>query len=427
MTDLLKFVFNLLLHYPKVRIIIFCVIFSEFSSKLVESEPQTSEPKNEKVMGDFWSPKLDGYVSFFLAAPTLADLSINSLLPPLLRVFHNLPPTSPCPIIAPLTHVIHSLITIPVTPTLVSTWLGPQSTSGNSASPRTPLSASSESVPGSRSDSPDHSSIRSSTLDRALSVLAAGRRSLSRTSTSLNVVTSYDVLQHAYDLFEVSFSRYFPGKTDPDDPEIRTRCKAESSDTLDDMLSPLVVLITKLCIADEGSRTRVRHWIVPEDLDRSSPLEERSDITGRCLRLLSCVYHPRLKDAIGELLFAIADSDGKIFIFFRLDFPQSLSLFIASTLCNLVGYGNVAGFLFHKGFFNAPSQSSNIPTSTPSGESINPITGTTVKPTEGVQMTDEEKEREAEKLFVLFDRLEKTGAIPPEQNPMRKAIQQRRD
>jgi hypothetical protein len=83
--------------------------------------------------------------------------------------------------------------------------------------------------------------------------------------------------------------------------------------------------------------------------------------------------------------------------------------------------------LFHKGFFNAPSGNSNIPTSTSSGESINPITGTTVKPTEGVPMTDEEKEREAEKLFVLFDRLEKTGAIPPEQNPMRKAIQQRRD
>ena len=83
--------------------------------------------------------------------------------------------------------------------------------------------------------------------------------------------------------------------------------------------------------------------------------------------------------------------------------------------------------MFHKGFFNAPSGNSNIPTSTSSGESINPITGTTVKPTEGVPMTDEEKEREAEKLFVLFDRLEKTGAIPPEQNPMRKAIQQRRD
>jgi hypothetical protein len=228
---------------------------------------------------------------------------------------------------------------------------------------------------------------------------------LSRTSPPLNLVT-YDVLQYAYDLLEVSLSHYFPGNIDPDDLEIRNRCKAESSDTLDDMLSPLVVVITKLCVADEGSRTRVRHWIVPEDLDRSSPLEERSDILGKCLRLLSCIYHSRLKDSVGELLFAIADSD-------------------ASTLSNLVGYGNVAGYLFHKGIFNAPSQSSAVPTSTSSGESIDPITGTTTKPTEGVLMSDEEKEREMEKLFVLFDRLEKTGALPPDQNPMRKAIQQR--
>lgn len=153
--------------------------------------------------------------------------------------------------------------------------------------------------------------MKSSTLDRAFSVLTAGRRSLSRTP-SPNIATSYNVLQHACDLLEVSFSHYFPGKIDPDDPEVRARCKAESSDTLEDMLSPLVVLITNLCSADEGSRARVRHWIVPEDLDRSSPLEERPDILGRCLRLLSCIYHSRLKDAVGELLFAIADSDGRI-------------------------------------------------------------------------------------------------------------------
>jgi len=332
-----------------------------------------------------------------------------------LRVFHDLPPTSPCPITSPLTHVIHSLITIPVTPTLRATWLGPPSTDGNSAShtPKTGTSRSPESFPGSHSDSPARSdqsltSIKPSTLDRALSVLATGRRSLSR-NPSLNVATSYDVLQHAYDLFETSFSHYFPGKTDPDDPEVRAHCKAESSDTLDDMLSPLVVLITKLCIADEGSQARVRHWIVPEDLDRSYSLEERPDILGKCLRLLSCVYHPRLKDSIGELLFAIAGSD-------------------ASTLCSLVGYGNVAGFLFHKGVFSAPSQNNNAIMSTSSGESINPITGTTVKPNaDGVPMSDEEKEREVEKLFVLFDRLERTGAIQPDQNPMRKAVQQRYD
>ena len=83
--------------------------------------------------------------------------------------------------------------------------------------------------------------------------------------------------------------------------------------------------------------------------------------------------------------------------------PWLSSLFIASTLCNLGRYGNVAGFLFHgECFFNARSQSSNILTSTSPGESISSITGTTAKLTEGMLMTDEAKEREAEKLFVLL-------------------------
>lgn len=87
-----------------------------------------------------------------------------------------------------------------------------------------------------------------------------------------------------------------------------------------------------------------------------------------------------------------------------------------------VGYGNVAGFLFNKGVMTAPPQSDNSSLTTPSGVAINPITGTVQK--EGPShddMTEEEREREAEKLFVLFDRLEKSGALPPSQNPIRKA------
>lgn len=70
---------------------------------------------------------------------------------------------------------------------------------------------------------------------------------------------------------------------------------------------------------------------------------------------------------------------------------------------------------------------SGAPPTTASGLPINPITGTTepsAEPTQDVEMTEEEKEREAEKLFVLFDRLERTGVLPPSQNPYRKAIQQ---
>lgn len=157
------------------------------------------------------------------------------------------------------------------------------------------------------------STPKPSTLDRALSVLAAGRRSLSRSPSPRD--QSGNVLQRAVDLLEISFSHYFPGDIDPDHLDVRERCKVEFASaatdaTLDDTLSPLVVLISRLCIADEKSRGRVRQLFVPEDLDRSSPLEARSDLLGRCLRLLGSVYHSRLKDAVGEMLFAMADQNG---------------------------------------------------------------------------------------------------------------------
>lgn len=95
----------------------------------------------------------------------------------------------------------------------------------------------------------------------------------------------------------------------------------------------------------------------------------------------------------------------------------------ATTLSSLLGYGNVAGFLFSKNIMTAPpAPSSSEPSSSIAGD-INPITGTKAQPREPLDMTDEEKEREAEKLFVLFDRLERTGAIPPSQNPIRKAME----
>jgi hypothetical protein len=90
----------------------------------------------------------------------------------------------------------------------------------------------------------------------------------------------------------------------------------------------------------------------------------------------------------------------------------------AATLATQVGYGNVAGFLFNKGIMNAPP-SSNSSLVSPSGHEINPITGTFEEKAPLPEMTDEEKEVEAEKLFVLFDRLEKTGSIHPSQNPIR--------
>ncbi|KAJ6516512.1 guanine nucleotide exchange factor [Mycena sanguinolenta] len=398
MVDVLKFTFNILMHYPKSL---------------------DTSPEEKKVIGDNWSPKLD------------------PILPPLLRVFHALPPTFPAPVAAPLTHVIHSLITIPVSPALRTEWFGPSSGSSSPKSvPTAVVIPPSPRRNGSSSSSRTHSPVRSGTptspkagpLDRALSVLSAGRRSLSRspspcppTSSSppshAVSAASRDTLLRAHTLLEVAFTHYFPDATEPDDPSVRELVKSEAgpgangSDSLDDELSPLVVLITRLCIADEAFRTRTRDWLVPVDLDRSAAagsLESRPDMLGRCLRLLGSVYHARLKDSVGEMLFAMCDSD-------------------ATTLSTLLGYGNVAGFLFNKGIMSAPpppATTSSAALSAAAADHINPITGTAQEArAPDPEMTPEEKEREMEKLFVLFDRLERTGTLPPSQNPIRKAME----
>lgn len=72
----------------------------------------------------------------------------------------------------------------------------------------------------------------------------------------------------------------------------------------------------------------------------------------------------------------------------------------------------------------ATSTSTLAPNTTASGAPIDPITGQVQREKPPLDMTDEEKEIEAEKLFVLFDRLERNGALPPNQNPIRRAIQE---
>jgi hypothetical protein len=105
-------------------------------------------------------------------------------------------------------------------------------------------------------------------------------------------------------------------------------------------------------------------------------------------------------------------------------FTDPSYLHSATTLISQVGYGNVAGFLFNKGIVTGPPSSGDASSSADtSGAQINPITGAIQEERAEIEMTEEEREREAERLFVLFDRLERTGAVPPEANPVRRAIQ----
>ncbi|RHZ44686.1 hypothetical protein Glove_712g20 [Diversispora epigaea] len=114
---------------------------------------------------------------------------------------------------------------------------------------------------------------------------------------------------------------------------------------------------------------------------------------------MTSVMLPHLKDSVSELLFVLCDQDANLFI-------------------HHVGYGNGAGFLMSRNIMIQPSKHNDH-----SEKPINPITGQYVENESPslVNMTDEEKEREAEKLFVLFERLKKTGVMDVK-NPIEESI-----
>ena len=91
-------------------------------------------------------------------------------------------------------------------------------------------------------------------------------------------------------------------------------------------------------------------------------------------------------------------------------------------MTDTIGYGPCAGFLMNSGLASALPKGSGDGAPDAQGRTINPITGQ-YNPTaeelaadEISQMTDAEKEAEAEKLFTLFERMNRTGVINV-QNP----------
>lgn len=317
MVDLLKFTFNILTHYPKVcqALAISALNFSNIF-QLVDCENLgASGGGNDgaKVLGEYWSDRLDGFVYFIPSPSRLIAYFASvhpSLLPPLLRAFNSLQPSSPTPLAPPLNHIIHSLLAIPCTKNLQTTWLPPnRSRRGSpSAGPTTPLSSSSSLA----SDSPREASRPPGAFDRAKSMFAAGRLSLSRSASPARPPSppNSDTLLNAYSLLEVALAHYFPGTIEPDDPSVRATAKTESDSTMDELLAPLVMLLCKLVTGDTGSRERLREWLLPANLDRTVVLESRADTLGRLLRLLTSVYHSRLNVTSGELLYAICNHDG---------------------------------------------------------------------------------------------------------------------
>lgn len=182
---------------------------------------------------------------------------------------------------------------------------------------------------------------------------------------------------------------------------------------LDENLSPVFALLSNIYeVAPDSVKDTMKERLLPAETcafssnstdsrDRNLPLGQSQSLSSRLLRLVTNAFTPTLREAIFTLIFQLVGSS-------------------PSALVDSIGYGYASGYLFSH---NIP-----IPPDLQNREGaradINPVTGQRLD-AESVpnlsDMTDEEKEYEAERLFVLFERMRKLGVGV--ENPVRTAQQ----
>ena len=180
----------------------------------------------------------------------------------------------------------------------------------------------------------------------------------------------------------------------------------------DQAAAPICTLIRRMYELAQPQMKEWMRWIMlPRDKDRDKPLGVGDTMAARLLRLSCSPGLPTLRENISSLLFELSDKD-------------------ASKFVDNIGYGFAAGFLMSHNMevpsTAAEASSMSTEEDAKSGAAINPVTGQRMsaedagRPDEG-EMTQEEKEREAERLFVLFERLKATGVVDVK-NPVQQAV-----
>ncbi|KAK2761307.1 hypothetical protein FQN54_001829 [Arachnomyces sp. PD_36] len=180
---------------------------------------------------------------------------------------------------------------------------------------------------------------------------------------------------------------------------------------------PLLTLLRKVHeIAPESPKKYMQWLLLPDNDARDQPIGKSNTLSSRLLRLSTSPVAPTLRDGISKLMFELSESD-------------------ANTFVKNVGYGFAAGFLLShdmpvpesaKEAFSTSAEGHGAANS--ENTEINPITGQRfdAEPKDtGPEMTQAEKEREAEKLFVLFERLKATGVVDVK-NPLQQAVEEGR-
>lgn len=157
-------------------------------------------------------------------------------------------------------------------------------------------------------------------------------------------------------------------------------------DQLEGMVTPLVGVLRAIHeYAPAEVKGSIRTQLLPSESDRAEVLGESKSLPSWLLKTTTNALTPQLRSTIADLLFDMSDKD-----------PQT---FVAN-----VGYGFASGYLFSK---NLPVPENATEAKDVSTRPVNPITGQFLdkeQEPDVPEMTQEEKEREAERLFVLFER-----------------------
>lgn len=185
---------------------------------------------------------------------------------------------------------------------------------------------------------------------------------------------------------------------------------------LDQAAAPLCTLIRRQYeLAYPQMKEWMRWILLPSDKDRDKPLGQGDTMAARLLRLSCSPGLPTLRENISSLLFELSDKDANKFV-------------------KNIGYGFAAGFLMNHNIQipSSAAEASSVSTEGDSklGAEVNPVTGQRLSAEEAVpepprNMSQDEKEREAERLFVLFEKLKATGVVNVK-NPVQQAVEEGR-
>lgn len=165
--------------------------------------------------------------------------------------------------------------------------------------------------------------------------------------------------------------------------------KTYSDNDLEQTVTPLVSVLRLIHeSAPEGVKQYIRGRLLPTAEDRQKVLGRGETLASKLLRNSTNAMAPQLRDIISHFLFEMSDRDANKFV-------------------DNVGYGFASGFLFQNNIPVPQNATGGEDGAASSSRPVNPITGQFIDQEIGPEMpemTDEEKEREAERLFVLFER-----------------------